>query len=167
MNDLVRLLRRIAVTVVGTVILAVGVVLLVAPGPGLLVILLALIVFAVEYEWARRHLAAVRARARAAADKAAASRVATASAILFGIGAIGLGGVLIFTDVLPLSGVGTGASVALGGLTVLTTTAYSVRELRRAEKADESEPAPTRAAEDRDEPRTGSCGAGGSSTGRL
>ena len=40
-KDLVRLLRRIAVTVVGTVILAVGVVLLVAPGPGLVVIALA------------------------------------------------------------------------------------------------------------------------------
>jgi len=62
--NLARLLRRIAVTVVGTVILAVGVVLLVAPGPGLLVILLALIVFAVEYEWARRRLVAVRARAQ-------------------------------------------------------------------------------------------------------
>ena len=134
--NLVRLLRRIAVTVVGTVILAVGVVLLVAPGPGLLVILLALIVFAVEYEWARRRLVTVRARARSAADKAAASRVATASAVLFGIGAIGLGAVLIFTDLLPLSGMWTGASVALGGLTVLATTAYSVREMRRAQKAD-------------------------------
>lgn len=167
MKDLVRLLRRIAVTVVGTVILAVGVVLLVAPGPGLLVILLALIVFAVEYEWARRHLTVVRARARSAADKAAASRVATASAILFGVGAIGLGGVLIFTDVLPLSGVGTGAGVALGGLTVLATTAYSVRELRRAEKADEVERAQqTGEAEEIDGPPTGSRGAGGRSTGR-
>ena len=152
MKGLVRLLRRIAVTVVGTVILVVGVVLLVAPGPGLLVIVLALIVFGVEYEWARRRVAAVRARARSAADKAAASRVATASAVLFGIGAIGLGGVLIFTDVLPLSGLGVGASVALGGLTVLATTAYSVRELRRAEKADEIEPAQAGAAEDLDEP---------------
>jgi len=152
MKGLVRLLRRIAVTVVGTVILAVGVVLLVAPGPGLLVIVLALIVFGVEYEWARRRVAAVRARARSAADKAAASRVATASAVLFGIGAIGLGGVLIFTDVLPLSGWGVGASVALGGLTVLATMAYSVRELRRAEKADEIEPAQAGAAEDLDEP---------------
>ena len=138
MKGLARLLRRIAVTVVGTVILVVGVVLLVAPGPGLLVIVLALMVFAVEYQWARRHLTAVRARARSAADKAAASRVATASAVLFGIGAIGLGGVLIFTDMLPLSGWGSGASVALGGLTVLATTAYSVRELRHAEKADET-----------------------------
>jgi uncharacterized protein (TIGR02611 family) len=135
MKDPVRLLRRIAVTIVGTVILAVGLVLLVAPGPGLLVIFLALLVFAVEYEWARRRLDAVRIRARSAADKAAASRVATASAILFGIGAIGLGAVLIFTDVLPLSGVGTGVGVAVGGLTVLATIGYSLREMRRAEKA--------------------------------
>ena len=132
MKDLVRLLRRIAVTVAGTVILVVGIVLLVAPGPGLLVILVAVIVFAAEYEWARRYLAALSARARSASERAAASRVATASAVLFGIGAVGLGGVLIFTDLLPLSGVGTGASIALGGLTVLATTAYSVRELRRA-----------------------------------
>jgi len=135
MKDPVRLLRRIAVTIVGTVILAVGLVLLVAPGPGLLVIFLALLVFAAEYEWARRRLDAVRVRARSAADKAAASRVATASAILFGIGAIGLGAVLIFTDVLPLSGVGTGVGVAIGGVTVLATIGYSLREMRRAENS--------------------------------
>ena len=137
--NLVRLLRRIALTIVGTVILAVGLVLLVAPGPGLLVILLALIVFALEYEWARRRLVTIRDRARSAAEKAAASRVATASAVLFGMGAIGLGAVLIFTDLLPLSGVATGASVALGGVTVLATTAYSLREMRRAQKADQNQ----------------------------
>jgi hypothetical protein len=141
MKDLVRLLRRIAVTVVGTLILAVGVVLLVAPGPGLVVIALALAVFAIEYQWARRHLATVQAHARSAALKAAASRVATASAVLFGVAAIGLGVVLIFTDLLPLSGVGTGVGVAIGGLTVLVTMAYSIRELRRAEKTEENEDA--------------------------
>jgi uncharacterized protein (TIGR02611 family) len=140
-KDLVRLLRRIAVTVVGTVILAVGVVLLVAPGPGLVVIALALAVFAIEYQWARRHLATVQKHARSAALKAAASRVATASAVLFGVGAIGLGVVLVFTDLLPLSGVGTGVGVAIGGLTVLVTMAYSIRELRRAEKIEENEDA--------------------------
>jgi hypothetical protein len=66
-KELVRLLRRIAVTVVGTVILAVGVVLLVAPGPGLMAIALALVVFGAEYQWARRQPAAVWARARSAA----------------------------------------------------------------------------------------------------
>jgi uncharacterized protein (TIGR02611 family) len=135
MKNLVRLLLRIAVTVVGTVILAVGLVLLAAPGPGIVVILLAVAVFAVEYQWARRHPVAKRALARSAADKTATSRIATATAVLFGLGSIGLGGVLIFTDLLHLSGVGTGAGVALGGLTVLVTTAYGIWELRRAERA--------------------------------
>ncbi|HEX9623784.1 MAG TPA: PGPGW domain-containing protein [Streptosporangiaceae bacterium] len=137
MNDLARLLRRIAITALGTVILAVGVVLLVAPGPGLLVIVLALAVFAVEYEWARRRLAAARDLARTASEKTATNRVAKATAILFGVGAIGLGGVLIFTEVLPFSGIGVGISIALAGLIVLGTTAYSIRELNRANTADE------------------------------
>ena len=140
-KDPIRLLRRIAVSVVGTVILVAGLVLLVAPGPGLVVIALALAVFAIEFQWARRNLAAVQARARLAALKTAASRVATASAVLFGVGAIGLGGVLVFTDLLPLSGVGTGVGVAVGGLTVLLTTAYGIRELRNAKKAEEDEDA--------------------------
>jgi uncharacterized protein (TIGR02611 family) len=140
-KHLVRLLRRIAVTIVGTVILAVGVVLLVAPGPGLLVIALALAVFAIEYRWARRYLVAVQARARSAALKAAASRVATTCTVLFGIGALGLGAVLIFTDFLPFSGVGTGLGVAFGGLTVLATMAYSIRESRRTKKTERDEAA--------------------------
>jgi hypothetical protein len=135
MNDLLRVLRRIAVTIVGSVILALGVVLLVAPGPGLLVIALALVVFAVEYEWARRHLATVQARARSAAYRAAASRAATAAALLFGIGTVGLGGLLIFTDLLPLSGAGAGIGVVIAGLTVLATMGYGMREYRRVRLA--------------------------------
>jgi hypothetical protein len=83
----------------------------------------------------------VQARARSAALKAAASRVGTASAVLFGVGAIGLGVVLAFTDLLPLSGVGTGVGAAVGGLTVLLTTAYGIREMRKAKKAEENEDA--------------------------
>jgi len=135
----VKLLRRIAITIAGTVIVAVGVVLLVAPGPGLVVIALGLAVFAVEYRWARRHLAAVQARARSAALTAAASRVATACTVLFGVGALVLGAVLVLTDFLPFSGVATGVSVAIAGLTVLATMAYSVRESRRAEKTEKTE----------------------------
>ena len=151
MKDLARVLRRIALTVAGTVILAVGIVLLVAPGPGLLVIFLAFVVFALEYEWARRQLNVIRDRALSAAVKAAASRIATVSAVLFGLGAIGLGGVLVFSDVLPLSGVGTGLSVALGGATVLATTAYSVRELRRTDASGDGRSSPA----GRDEPPVG------------
>jgi hypothetical protein len=133
MTDLVRLLRRIAVIVTGTLLLAVGVVLIVAPGPGVLVILLALMVFAVEFEWARRRLATVRTLARSAAEKTAANRLTRVTAMLFGVAAVALGGVLIFTDLLPFSSLGTGLSVAAAGLIVLATTVYSVRQVRSAE----------------------------------
>ena len=139
MTDLARLLRRIAVTVAGTVLLAVGVVLLVAPGPGVLVIVLALAVFAIEYEWARRQLSEARQLARSAAEKTATNQVAKASAILFGAGTIALGGVLIFTDILPFSGIGTGLCLALAGLITLATTAYSIKDLKRAQSASQAE----------------------------
>lgn len=132
MTDLARLLRRIAVTAVGTILLAAGVVLLVTPGPGIVVIALALAVFAVEYEWARRRLNEARMLARTAADRTATNQVAKASAIVFGVGAIALGGILIFADILPFSGIGAGVCVALAGLITLATTAYSIRKLKRA-----------------------------------
>jgi hypothetical protein len=138
MTDLARLLRRIAITVVGTILLTLGVVLLIAPGPGIVVIALALAVFAFEYEWARRRLMKAKELALSAAEKTATNQVAKASAILFGVGTIGLGGVLIFTDILPFSGIGTGVSVALAGLITLATTAYSIRNLKRASQADDS-----------------------------
>ena len=139
MTDLARLLRRIAITVVGSTLLAVGVVLLIAPGPGVVVIALALAVFAIEYQWARRRLNEARALARSAAEKTATNQVAKACAILFGVGAIGLGGVLVFTDILPFSGIGTGLCVALAGLITLVTTAYSIRGLKRAQAASQTE----------------------------
>lgn len=131
MTDLAKLLRRVAITVAGTILLAVGIVLIVAPGPGIVVIALALAVFAIEYEWARRRLGEAKALARSAAEKTATNRVAKASAVLFGVGTIGLGGVLIFSDILPFSGIGTGICVALAGLITLATTAYSIRDLKR------------------------------------
>jgi len=139
MTDLARLLRRIAITVVGSILLTLGVVLLIAPGPGVVVIALALAVFAIEYEWARRRLNEARALARSAAEKTATSQVAKACAVLFGVGTIGLGGVLIFTDILPFSGIGTGICVALAGLITLVTTAYSIRGLKRVQAASEAE----------------------------
>jgi tellurite resistance protein TerC len=48
--------RRIVVVVVGTTLVAVGVVLLFTPGPAVVVLGLALAVFAVEFAWARRWL---------------------------------------------------------------------------------------------------------------
>jgi uncharacterized protein (TIGR02611 family) len=47
-----RLVRRIVVTTVGCALVCVGIVLLVIPGPGILLIVAGLAVLATEYAWA-------------------------------------------------------------------------------------------------------------------
>jgi tellurite resistance protein TerC len=59
--DGLRAVRRIVVAVVGATILAVGLALLVLPGPAFLVIPIGLAVLALEFEWARRLLRRARA----------------------------------------------------------------------------------------------------------
>ena len=53
---MLRRLRRIAVAFVGGIVVAVGVVMLVLPGPAILVIAAGLAILATEFQWARRLL---------------------------------------------------------------------------------------------------------------
>jgi uncharacterized protein (TIGR02611 family) len=69
MADFAHGVKRIGVLVVGLALLAVGVVLLVLPGPGLLVIAAGLALLATEFAWARRLLVRVRERARQLGDQ--------------------------------------------------------------------------------------------------
>lgn len=55
-----RLLRRIGIGVAGSVVLGLGVVMLVTPGPAFVVIPLGLGILALEFEWAQRWLHRVK-----------------------------------------------------------------------------------------------------------
>jgi len=59
---MIRHLRRIAVAFVGGIVVAVGVVMLVLPGPAIVVIPAGLAILATEFHWARRLLRYVRDR---------------------------------------------------------------------------------------------------------
>lgn len=61
-----RIFRKAGVTILGFLLLIAGVIMLVIPGPGLVVIILGLVVLSWEYEWAKHHLR----RARRAHKKA-------------------------------------------------------------------------------------------------
>jgi uncharacterized protein (TIGR02611 family) len=61
--------KRIAVTVIGFGLVALGLFLLVFPGPGLLVIIAGLAVLATQYAWARRALDETKRRAKGAKEK--------------------------------------------------------------------------------------------------
>ncbi len=58
-----RVARKIAVAVIGTTVLLVGVALIVLPGPAIVVIPIGLGILATEFLWARRLLQGVRQRA--------------------------------------------------------------------------------------------------------
>jgi uncharacterized protein (TIGR02611 family) len=71
-NLLTRLITKLVVTLVGLGAIGAGLVMLVAPGPGIVAILFGLGVLSLEYHWAERWMHALRARAHAAAQRARA-----------------------------------------------------------------------------------------------
>lgn len=66
--------KRIAVTIIGFTLVAAGLVLLVFPGPGILVILAGLAVLASEYAWARWALDETKKRAGSAVSRFSRTR---------------------------------------------------------------------------------------------
>jgi uncharacterized protein (TIGR02611 family) len=62
-----RLARRIAITVVGFTVLAIGIAMMVLPGPAFIVIPIGLGILGLEFAWARRWLKTVKEKAEAVA----------------------------------------------------------------------------------------------------
>jgi uncharacterized protein (TIGR02611 family) len=61
--------KRIAVTIVGGILLLLGLIMMVTPGPGIVLIVAGLAVLATEYVWAQRALHFAREKAQQAKDK--------------------------------------------------------------------------------------------------
>lgn len=125
-----RYARRGVVTLAGIVLLVTGVVMLAAPGPGLLVVALALLVLGTEYEWARRRYDDVRRRAEELADRAVARRSSLALSTAGGVAMVGAGVLLAVVEELPGAGLASGVSVGLGGGLVLATLGYALARSR-------------------------------------
>lgn len=73
--------KRIAVTVVGFIVLLAGLVMMVTPGPGILGIIAGLAILATEYAWAEHMLDKAKKRAGQAARVATASPLRVALAV--------------------------------------------------------------------------------------
>ena len=65
-NSALRFARKVAVAVIGASVLALGIALIVLPGPAVIVIPLGLAILATEFLWARRLLRRVRQGASSA-----------------------------------------------------------------------------------------------------
>ena len=64
-----RAARRIAIAVIGTTVVLLGIAMLVLPGPGLLTIILGLMALGAEFAFARRWLQRIKAASRQAVDR--------------------------------------------------------------------------------------------------
>jgi uncharacterized protein (TIGR02611 family) len=86
--------KRIAVTVVGFAVLLAGVIMMVTPGPGVLVIVLGLAILASEWAWAERALDRAKAGGKVVLEQATASPLRIAASVLLTLG--GIAAVLVY-----------------------------------------------------------------------
>ncbi|MFP5252918.1 MAG: PGPGW domain-containing protein [Actinomycetes bacterium] len=133
-------LKRSIVTVVGVLVVLVGVALMVLPGPGVLLVVVGLAILATEYAWARDLLGTAKEKALKAQEEAVASPWRTGATVLFGLVTAATGvAMLVVEDVAwpawdttldafwkPV----TGAIVIVTSVILLTTTALAVRDAR-------------------------------------
>lgn len=124
------IVKRATVGVLGAVLLAVGVLLLVLPGPGLLLVLAGLIVLASEFPRLSRYISPVRERAMRAAEDSVSSPVRIAGSVLAGSALIAAGILWGVVPGLPFGGWSTGTSLILSGLILLGLLIWSYRRVR-------------------------------------
>ena len=125
-------MKRVAVVVAGIVLLAVGVALLVLPGPGLLLVLAGLLVLASEFPALNRYVEPVRDRAMKAAEDGVANpwRIALSATAGLALIAAGVAWGTVPWSWLPLRGWPTGSSLILSGLILLGLLVWSYRRVR-------------------------------------
>jgi hypothetical protein len=87
--------KRIAVTVAGFAVLIAGGVMMVTPGPGVLVIVLGLAILATEWAWAERMLDKAKESGKVVLDQATASPTRIVLSVLVTLGGIA-GGIWAF-----------------------------------------------------------------------
>jgi tellurite resistance protein TerC len=73
-RDAYTIAKRIVLTIVGFTVLAIGIAMLVLPGPAFVVIPVGLGILGLEYAWARRWLAKVKAKSEELARSALGKR---------------------------------------------------------------------------------------------
>lgn len=130
--------KRVLLGTAGGLLLLLGAVLLVLPGPGLLLILAGTVLLGRAVPAVARFEEPVRTRATRAAEASVASRLRIAGTALTGLALIGAGAVWGARPVggLPFAGWSTGLSLILSGLILLGLLLWSHRRVHggRAER---------------------------------
>jgi chromate transport protein ChrA len=122
--------KRILITVAGAVLLVVGVLLLVLPGPGLLLVLAGLLLLASEFPALERYVDPVRDRAMKAAEDSVSSPLRIAGSVLAGLALLAAGIVWGTVKSLPFGGWSTGSSLILSSVILFALLIWSYRRVK-------------------------------------
>jgi hypothetical protein len=122
--------KRVACAVAGGLLVVVGVVLLVLPGPGLLCVLGGLLVLAHGFPAVERYVDPVQDRAMKAAEESVSTPLRVAFSVGTGLVLIAAGVVWGLRPSLPLGGWATGTSLILSGIILLALLVVSYRRVR-------------------------------------
>ena len=96
-NPALSLTTKVVITTLGTLVICAGLVMMVAPGPGIVGIILGLAILSTEYEWAARWLAKAKQKAHEARVRAEEMdpRVRRRRLVLGGVGVLVFVGVVV------------------------------------------------------------------------
>jgi Putative transmembrane protein (PGPGW) len=122
--------KRMAALVGGGLVLLVGIVLLVLPGPGLLLVLGGLLILANEFPAVEKYVDPVRSRATKAAEESVSSPLRIAGSVLAGLALVGAGVLWGLDKQLWLGGWPTGSSLILSGIVLLVLLGFSYHRVR-------------------------------------
>jgi hypothetical protein len=122
--------KRVTIAIGGGLVVLIGVVLLVLPGPGLLLVLAGLLILASEFPTLERYVDPVRDRAMKAAEDSVSSPLRIAGSVLAGLALIAAGIVWGLVDWLPFSGWSAGSSLILSGLVLFALLIWSYRKVQ-------------------------------------
>jgi hypothetical protein len=142
--------RRLAVIVVGWILVLAGFAAIILPGPGLLLLLCGLVVLSQEHEWAARRVEPVKKKAFGVAS-AGVETVPRIVVSTFGAIALIAVGVVWALDPdiptvwklgprLPFGGWAVASSLMLSGLIALGLLIYSIRRFRGRDGAPSPDP---------------------------
>jgi len=128
--------KRIAVLVAGGAVLLVGIVLLVLPGPGMLLVLAGLLILAGEFPAVEKYVDPVQDRAMKAAEDSVSSPLRITGSVLAGLALLAAGVVWGLVPTLPLGGWATGSSLILSGVVLLVLLVHSYRRVQARRTAE-------------------------------
>jgi len=135
--------RRILLEGLGWLLIAIGIVALVLPGPGLLALFAGMALLATQYEWAERRLDPIRKAAFKTARDGVQTWPRIILSVFFSLGLVAIG---IFWGASPaapawwpvadkwwlIGGWGTGGTLIGSGIIALSMVIYSYKKFRKA-----------------------------------